>query len=153
MARTEYGQHRGHGRRRRAFTLAESLMASAVLMIVVLALASALASAQKVAFEGRKHLMAAMAADDLMSELMTLSYDDLVAQDGREEAIGSIASLDGSPYPGTYWALGRRVSMKVLNKVDKGTGTSVPGVEVSVEAFDEFITIVQYTNFVAEPVS
>lgn len=125
-------------------------MASAVLGLIMLAVATAVASAQQMAFESQKRLLASLAADDLLSEISTLPYDDLSALHNRTDEIGSMRTLDGDAYPGSFWALGRRVSVTETTMEDIDLGISVPGRLVSVWCFDAFADLAHYQVFVPE---
>jgi hypothetical protein len=115
-----------------------------------LAVATAVATAQQLAFESQKRLLASIAADDLLTEISTLPYDDLSALDNRTDAIGAMETLDGAAYPGDFWALGRRVGVRPETIVDTDTGVSVDGRLVTVTTFDEFADLASYELFVAQ---
>lgn len=141
---------RGRAGGGRGFSLIESLVASAILGVVVLAVAAAMSSAQTMAFEGQKRLLAAMAADDLMVELATLSYDDVRVRGAVDEPIGAMATLDGEAYGTAFWAIGRRTTV-VPEAIDDGFGGMIPGVLVEVETYDEHAALATVQLFVAEP--
>ncbi len=63
---------------RRGFTLMESLMASAILFAGVLAVISAVMTGQNQAFEAQRRLAATLAADELMSEIVTIDYSQII---------------------------------------------------------------------------
>jgi hypothetical protein len=131
--------------------MAEAAMASVVLGLIMLAVATAISTAQQVSFEGQKRLLSALVADDLMIEIATRDYDDLSGLDGLEQEIGSMATLDGVSYPDAYWALGRRVGVEPHTMTDEATGASVPGRLVRVAAFDQFTELAVCELFVPEP--
>ena len=147
MARRGLGQRGGRG----GFTLIEAMLAAAVLGVTMLAVATALSASQNLAFEGQKRVLAAMAADDLMSELVTLDYDTLRARDGESQPIGAIATVDGVAYPESYWFLGRDVTVTPTDILDEGSGMSVSGVLVRVDALDAGATLASVETFVPEP--
>ena len=64
-------------RGRRAFTLMESLIASAILFAGVLAVISAIMAGQRKAFEAEQQVMATLAAEELMGKIATSDYDEL----------------------------------------------------------------------------
>lgn len=136
---------------RRGFTLIEALVASTLLGIIVLAVMSAVAASQKLAFEGQKQILAAMAADDLMAELTSLAYDDLRLRDGLVQPIGELQTIDGDAYPGLYWALGRSVEVQHTTLTHQETQASVRGVRIRVRAFDDRRDVVVVEMFVPEP--
>ncbi|MCA9294790.1 MAG: prepilin-type N-terminal cleavage/methylation domain-containing protein [Phycisphaerales bacterium] len=135
----------------RGFTLAEALIASAVLAVIVVAVAASVSTAQKVAWESRKRMLATFAADGMLSELMTLGYYDLRDRDGQTDAIGSMETMDGVVYPKAFWALGRSVSVTDTSVTEPGSGTVVDGVDVRVAVYDEHKDLSVLTVFVAEP--
>ncbi len=147
------GDPTGRGGRatRRAFSLIEALVASTLLGMIVLAVISAVTSAQSLSFEGQKQILAAMAADDYMTELMTLDYEDRALLNGSEQPVGEMETLDAAPYPDTVWALGRRVGVTEVTIVEPGLGIEVTGQRVVVEAFDEFRALATLETFVPEP--
>lgn len=137
----------------RGFTLLEALMGVSVLAVVVLAVSAALTASQTIAFEGQKRILAAIAADDLMSELLTLEYDDLRARDGDADPIGEITTLDNEQYPDSFWALGRSVAVQTVSLYDQTLDVSVDGVIVTVSVIDDGAILAQAEVFVPEPQS
>lgn len=138
-------------RARRAFTLVEALVASTLLGMVVLAVISAVSSSQTLSFEGQKSILAAMAADDLMAELVTMPYGELRIQNGLDQPIGSMATLSGSAYTDTVWPLGRRVEVVEENRVHQDLGVVIRGMKVTVRVRDEARDLVIIETFVPEP--
>lgn len=136
-----------------AFTLLESLVATALIGVIVIAVISSVSTAQKLAFEGQKLILASMAADDLMLELVTLPYDELKLKNNLTQSPGSMASLDGQVYPGTFWAIGRTVSVQDETITEPALGVMIKGVRVTVTASDEFRSLATLETFVAEPAS
>ncbi|GAB4552699.1 MAG: hypothetical protein Tsb0013_15050 [Phycisphaerales bacterium] len=138
-------------RSRRGFTLAEAAMASVVLGLIMLAVATAIGTAQQMAFESQKRLLASIAADDLLSEVSTLHYDDLPALNGRRSAIGAMRTLDNELYPDAFWPLGRRVAVVSETVTDPGSGASIDGLMVTVACHDAFADLATYQLFVPDP--
>ena len=136
---------------RAGFTLLESLVAVTLLGTIMLAVVAALSASQKVAFEGQKRILAAIACDDLMSELATLSYDDLKLKDGAVEPVGEMQTLDGVEYPTSFWSIGRTTSVEPTTLNDAESGATVSGVLVTVAGLDEKITLIQIQLFVPDP--
>ena len=126
-------------------------MASAVLGLIMLAVATSIGTAQKLAFESQKRLLASIAADDLLSEVATLTYDDLPALDGRKTTVGSMATLDGEMYPETFWPLGRRVVVTPQTISVGVGGGAVDGLMVRVDCYDEWAVLASYELFVPDP--
>ncbi len=142
---------RPRGRSRSAFTLLEALMASTVLTIIVLAIASSITTAQQMAFEGQKRMLAAMVVDDLMTELLTLPYDDIRPYHGMREPLGAMETIDGDVYPDAYWSIGRDVSVRETIVYDEGTDTQVRGLQIEVSARDEAVVLASVEMFLPEP--
>ncbi len=136
---------------RRAFTLVEALIASAVLSITVLAIGSAIGAAQKSSHEGQKAVLGAMLCGDYLSELMTLPYDDIEARSGEILVFGEVVTLDGAPYPQAYWPLGRALAATEEMLEIPGTGVRVRGLRIEVMAFDERRVVARAEMFLPEP--
>lgn len=136
---------------RRGFTLMESLVAATLLGVVVLAIASAVTAAQKVSHEGQKRILASLAADDLMTELVTLEYDDIRLQDGTSHDPGQMQSLDGHAYPDAFWTVGRDVTVREEIVIDEDLGTAVRGLRITVRTFDEHTDLCVLEMFYPEP--
>ncbi len=137
--------------RRRGLTLIESLIASAILLMSVLALTTAIAAGQASAIEGQKLLLGSMAVDDLLSEMWAVPYDDLPKYDEATDPVGSIISLDGQAYPDSFWMLGRRLDVEDLDVKSAETGVIVRGRLLRVTVFDADRDLVSAELFVAEP--
>ncbi len=135
----------------RGFTLIESLVAITILGTIMLAVVAALSASQGVAFDGQKRILASIACDDFLSELATLSYDDLPPQNGLTQDIGEMATLDGFEYPTSFWAIGRSVAVEQSTMTDDESGAEVQGLLVSVAGFDETATLMTVQLFVADP--
>jgi hypothetical protein len=131
--------------------LLESLIASAVLAIVVLAVGSAVSAGQKSSFEGQKMILASMAADDLLSELRAIPYANLPTYDGLNQPVGQLQTLSSEAYPDTYWSVGRSVTVTDAQYLEPGLGAKINGRQIIVIAFDDSRTIVQLETFVPEP--
>ncbi|MDX2114079.1 MAG: prepilin-type N-terminal cleavage/methylation domain-containing protein [Planctomycetota bacterium] len=134
-----------------AFTLIESLVASTLLGVVVLAVLSAVSASQSMAFEGQKQILAAMAADDLMAELVMLPYAELKSHHGLHQPLGQLTTLSQQPYPDTYWALERSVEVVERTITDPGAGVQIKGADVTVRASDSFRVLAQLETFIPEP--
>lgn len=141
----------GGGRRLRGFTLLEALVASVILGASVIAVVSAMSTAQKLAFEGQKRVLGAMAANDLLIELSTLDYSVLKAHAPINHSAGQMESLDGTDYPASFWALGRSMTVEETKVTDAKSGAVVQGVKVVVSATDEDKTLCMIEAFFAEP--
>ena len=134
-----------------AFTLIEALVASALLGIITIAVISAVSASQTLAFEAEKQTLGALAADDMVSELVILPYDQLRLRDGLQQQVGGLQALDGTPYPNEYWALGRRVEITDHTLTHEEIGASIDGARVVVTAFDSARDLATIETFVPEP--
>jgi prepilin-type N-terminal cleavage/methylation domain-containing protein len=142
------------GRTVRGFTLLESLIALTILTATVLAVGSAISASSQQSIEGQKQILAAMAADDLLAEMCSLPYAELVLHHGLDQGIGVMETLDGlNPYPDTYWLVGRTMSVVETDMTTGDLGVKVRGMLITVSAYDENRTLSQIQAFVAEPAS
>jgi len=137
----------------RGFTLLESLIALVILSATVLAVGAAVNASSQQSIEGQKQILAAMAADDLLSELSALPYAELLAHDGLDQGIGSMETLESAPYPDTYWLVGRTVSVVETMMGTGDLGVEVRGMLITVSAYDENRTLSQIQTFIPEPAS
>lgn len=140
-------------RRGRGFSLLESLLAVTVLGVVVIAVTSAVTTANALSFEGQKRILAAIAVDDFAIEATTLPYDTLKTLNGTEQKIGQMTTLDGVAYPPLFWSIGREVSVTEQTIQDQGLGVSVKGLVIVIRAVDDHGVIFEAQTFIAEPVS
>lgn len=135
------------------FTLLESLIAMVILTATVLAVGSAISASSQQSIEGQKQILAAMAADDLLAELSATPYASLISYNGMDQAIGEMQTLDLTPYPDTYWLIGRTVSVVETDITTGDLGVKVRGMLVTVSAYDDNRTLSEIQAFFAEPAS
>jgi hypothetical protein len=74
----------------------ESLIASAILFAGVLAVISAITSGQKKAFEAEQQVVATLAAEELMGEIIQLPYGDLITLPPFQPAGDKVAFINVS---------------------------------------------------------
>lgn len=134
-----------------AFSLIEALVASTLLGMIVLAMISAVTTSQQLSFEGQKQILAAMAADDLMAELVSLDYDDLKMKDNLDQPIGEVETLEGNMYSDVVWPLGRRIEVTEELLYYGELDVWVKGLRVVVEVRDEHRAMTTLETFVPEP--
>lgn len=137
--------------RRRGFSLIESLIATTILGVVTLALASAMATAQKLSFEGQKRMLASIAASDLMAEFTTVAYEDLDTYDGRVEETGLMLTLDGHSYPDSFWTIGRRTTVAEETIWQEQLEIAIDGSMITVTTFDSEADLAVVQLFIPEP--
>lgn len=135
----------------RGFSLLEALVASVVLAITVLAVGSAISAGRQQSIEGEKQILAAMAAQDLMSELRSVPYASLSNYNGLNQAPGAMATLDGRAYPDTYWLVGRAAVVENATVTYAPLGVVVHGKRIEVSVRDEARVLATVETFVPEP--
>lgn len=150
----EAGAATRRGRIACGFTLLESLIALTILTATVLAVGSAISASSQQSIEGQKQILAAMAADDLLAEMCSRPYAELVTHHGLDQGIGAMETLDEvTPYPDTYWLVGRSMSVVETDITTGDLGVKVRGMLITVSAYDENRTLSQIQAFVPEPAS
>lgn len=138
-------------RTRRGFTLLEALFASVVLGISVLAVISAITTAQQIAFDGQKRVLAAIAANDYLAELTTIPYSELPFHDNTFHPIGEMTTLDGAQYPESFWALSRSVTVTNTTLYDPEFGAAIDGLQLVVTCDDELHEYARLERFIPDP--
>ena len=132
-------------------TLLEALIASAILLMAVLALTTAIAAGQAASIASQRLFLGAMLVDDLLSELSGVPHADLDNYDELDQPPGAIQTLDAGNYPDLYWGIGRRVEVLAVNIKEPATGVIVRGRAVTVTAYDERGELCSATVFLTEP--
>jgi hypothetical protein len=141
---------------RRGFTLMEALMATGVLLVVVVAVTSAITAGQQNAFEAQQRIAGALAAEELMGRISTSTYARLPNWDGFIENAGSLTDMDGQPLPPSMQVVGREahVTTGMKNITSGGLDVRVRGRSVTVRSFDKNNrTLASMATFVPEPQS
>lgn len=151
MRNTKQRQSGAGRRRRRGFTLLEALIASVVLATIVLAVGSSLSAARQHSLEAEKLILATICADDLLSELASLPYDELVLVSDIDESEGSMTTLDGAAYPNSFWQIGRSARVREDVVADAALNIAVRGRRITVTAYDEHRVLAQVETFIPEP--
>lgn len=136
---------------RRGFTLLEAVIASAVLALTVLAIGASISAAQMSSLEGQKTVLGSMVCNDYMGELYTLPYAEIEARSGELDPVGTIATLDGVPYPESYWTLGRSMTATEELYTIKSLGVKVRGLRIEVQTFDDARVVASLESFLPEP--
>jgi hypothetical protein len=124
---------------RRGFTLMESLIASAILFAGVLAVISAIMAGQRKAFEAERQVMATLAAEELMGEIIADEYLDLAATWGGLKPAGDFQA----------W-----VAVGEVEEDLPDLGVLVTGQEVTVKVFPSMMDsriIVELHHFIPAP--
>lgn len=136
---------------RPGLTMLESLIATVILGVIVLAVAAALNASQKLAYEGQQRVLGVGVVDDMMIELMTVEYDDLPSWNGTRQEVGEMETMDGVPYTPAYASIGRTVTVLPEHVTEPGLGVTVAGLMVTVSADDGGHTLAEVSMFVPEP--
>ena len=125
---------------RRAFTLMESLMASAILFAGVLAVISAVMTGQKQAFEAQRRLAATLIAEEIMSEVALTDYADLSGIPAVQPA-------------GEFMAV---VMVTTTDQELTNLGVRVKGSQIDIEiipSITEYMVLARISHFIPEPQS
>ena len=132
----------------------EALMASAILLIVVVSVTSAVTSAQSHSFEARQQIAGTIAAEEIMGRLVSVPYADLPDWNGFVEAAGSLKYGSGDPFPASFNEIGRDVAVVGTDQTIAGLSVMVRGRSVRVRSFDaNGHVLVVLERFVPEPPS
>lgn len=138
----------------RGFTLLEALIASAVLLLTVLAASMALWSGQRQGEYSQDVVQGTLAAAALMEEVLACEYADMSAYDGRVEAVGALETSTGAAYPPSYFRIARSVSVLPRTHAFGQIGVEVDGLEIVVTTTDvDGTELCRLTRFVPEPQS
>jgi type II secretory pathway pseudopilin PulG len=136
----------------RGFTLLESLMAAGILLLVVVAVTAALTAAQRQSYEGQQRIAAGLAAEEMMSRLLVVDYNNLPSWDGHSEAVGDMTNVAGLPLPDSFDGIGRRVSVTTTLRVVTNLNIRVRGRTVTVVSHDSADNpLAALTRFIPEP--
>ena len=127
-------------------------MASAILLVAVLAVTTAVTAAQQSAAEAQQRVAASLAAHDLMGRLITTPYDDLADWDGFREEVGTLHDMKGAPAPPCFGGIGRSVTVTSEMHTIDDLGVRVLGSTVCVVVFDAADrALAELCTFVTEP--
>ena len=139
---------------RRAFTLIESLMATGLLLVVVVAVSTAITAGQQQAYEAHQRIAASLAAEELMGRISTENYASLPTWNGHTENVGQLTNMDGTAATSSLQMVGRDVRVVVGLKALNGLDVRVRGATITVRSFNnQGRTLATVTRFVPEPQS
>jgi Tfp pilus assembly protein PilV len=138
---------------RRGVTLLESLMASGILLVAVVAVCSAVTAGQHHAFEANSQIAGVMAAEEWLGRLQTVSYSELITDwNGRTEFPGQMRTIDNRPFPDSFHNVGRTVNVQPATVALNGLGVEIHGMTVAVSATDRTgRTMLTLRRFIAQP--
>ena len=127
-------------------------MASSVILVIVIAVTSAVNAGQQHALEAHQRIMASLVASEMLGRVSTDDYGDLLTWNGYTEAVGSMKGLDGLPLPDAYAMIGRNVQVTQEIKSIPEIGVNIQGRTISVRTFDaDNRTLAVAELFVPEP--
>jgi prepilin-type N-terminal cleavage/methylation domain-containing protein len=122
--------------RRRGFTLMESLMASGILLVIVIAVTSSITAAQQHALEAHERIAGVLAAEELMGRILSGDYDSLAAWDGFREPVGAMVDMNNNPLPASTAMIGREVDVYTSVRTTGDLEINIRGRTVRVQAFN-----------------
>ena len=127
-------------------------MASGLLLMVVVAVTSAITAGQQNAYEAHQRIAGALAAEELMGRLAAEDYARLPNWNGYTEAVGTLSDMGGNAMPSTMQMVGRDVRVTTGMQAIAGLDVRVRGTTVTVRAFNkEGRTLASLSRFVPEP--
>lgn len=137
---------------RRGLTLMEALMASGILLMVVVAVTSAITAGQQQSYEAQQRIAASLAVDDLTGRLAIADYSTLPTFHNYTEAVGGMLDMNGQPMPELFATIGRKVTVKTSLRELNDINVKVRGRDVRVQAFDKTGRVLaDVSTFVPEP--
>lgn len=163
---------RGGKRSSRGFTLAEVLIASAILSFVTIVVVQAVTAGQASTLDALKRARADTLAEVLLEEILSKPYADpdeagAIGPEGDEasrsafdnvddyhgysETAGALADAAGSTYPTSYQAFDRSVSVVAMTNNVADLGGDHTGVQVTVTVTEPAGRTWVVERFVPEP--
>ena len=91
------------------------------------------------------------ATRERLADLSAIEYAQLGAYDEFTQPVGGIATLAGRPYPNSYDALGRSVTVDEVVLEEPETGARVKGRRIVVTVFDSRRVVASVETFRPEP--
>jgi hypothetical protein len=127
-------------------------MASGILLMVVVAVTSAISAGQQQAYEAQQRIAATLAAEELSGRIVIGDYDALPSFHNHTENVGAMVDMNGQPMPELFSALGRKVTVQTGLKTFDDIDVKVRGREVKVTAYDKTGRVLaELVTFVPEP--
>lgn len=155
----EHGFHHAFGSngsrsarcRVRGFTLLESLMACGVLLVIVVAVTSAVTAGQQHAYEAHQRIAGTLAAEEWMGRLEALDYHALAPMHQIED-LGELMDAHGDPFPASFNGIGREAWVTLTYLEIPSPKIQLNGKTIRVRAFDaENRTLAEISRFKTEP--
>ncbi len=123
-----------------------------ILAGTVAAVAMALGAGSQQADYGQDQVYGTLAAEAKMAEILASEYIDLDDYNGAVEQHGSMLTADNVAYPGSYFRLGRSVSVTEGTQVFEELRLIIEGQRIIVEVFDiQGRVVCKLSRFVPEP--
>ena len=121
---------------RRGFSLIEALIALAILALVFTSIASAIGAGTATAGETRTRVVATLSADELLAEVLSSDWGELIQWHGFREDVGEGRAPDGRLEPARK-SLARSVEVLDQSRTLEPVGIEVAGRLIVVEVRDE----------------
>ncbi len=142
-----------HSTRSRGFTLLESLMACGVLLIMVIAVTSAVTAGQQNAHYAHQRVAGTLAAEEMLGRYESMDYGDLTVGTFTEN-IGTLRDVNNQPFPESFAEVGRQLRINAAEKQLSDVGVKIRGREIRVRTFDaNNNTLADISRFIPEPAS
>jgi prepilin-type N-terminal cleavage/methylation domain-containing protein len=136
---------------RRGFTLIESLMACGILLIIVVAVTSAVTAGQAHAFHAQQRIAGTLAAEEWMGRLEVLDYHALTAMHQVEEP-STMLDAQGGAFPESFRGVGREVWVSSSYVATSSPNVRINGKLIRVRSFDsEDRTLADIRRFLPDP--
>lgn len=137
--------------RQYGFTLIESLMACGILLIIVIAVTSAVTAGQAHAFHAQQRIAGTLAAEEWMGRLEVLEYHALATMHEVEEP-GTMLDAQGESFPESFRGVGREAWVNASYVSTSSPRVRINGMLIRVRAFDtEDRTLAEIRRFIPEP--
>jgi hypothetical protein len=141
-------------RARRGLALLEVMIAVGLLTFAVTAITSAIVAGQQHSIEAREKIVAAVAVESLMSQLLQEPWESMNSWNGYTEEVGSITDPTGAILEGDWSQIGRRVSILDSEVLVESLEVFIIGRTIEVSAFTEDGRILSTVErFIPEPQS
>ena len=135
----------------RGFTLLEALMACGILLVIVVAVTSAVSAGQQHAYYAHQRIAATLAAEEWMGRLEAMNYRDLASMH-EVEAVGTMLDVGGESFPESFQGVGREAWVTPTYLEFENPKVQFNGMTIRVRAFDKADrTLADISCFVPQP--
>lgn len=132
-------------------TLVESVLATGILAIAVLALTEAVVRGQTLTYEALHSGRAIALINGKFEEILAEPYDNMSIFDGQSEAAGTLQSANGTAYDTTYQRFSRSCQITADTVSVAAFGEVVAGMRVEVTVTDDRGLVWSVDRFVPQP--